>query len=136
MLILPVNEHSLSIICINFYFLLSMSCSFLNIDFTSLLAFIPRYFILDGILNRFVSLISLSTSPYKCNRFLCNLYPATLLNSLMSSSSFYDILRILHIAWVPNLWELIPDDLRWNFIFIHNNNRNKAHNKCNALESF
>ena len=106
------------------------------IYFTSLLAFIPRYFILDGIVNRIVSLISLSTNPYKCNRFLCNLYSATLLNSLMSSSSFYDILRILHIAWVPNLWDLIPDYLRWSFIFIHNNDRNKVHNKCNALESF
>ena len=201
----------------------------MNIDFTFLLAFIPRYFILDGIVNRIVSVISLSTNPaakslqlcptlcdpidgsppgspvpgilqartlewvaiscsnawkwkvkvkllsrvwllvtpwtaayqappsmrfsrqeywsgvplpspstnpYKCSRFLCNLYPATLLNSLMSSSSFYDILRILHIAWVPSLWDLIPDDLRWSFTFIHNNNRNKVHNKCNALESF
>ena len=33
---------------------------------------------------------------------------------------------------VPNLQDLIPDDLRWSWC---NNKRNKAHNKCNALES-
>ena len=33
---------------------------------------------------------------------------------------------------VPNLWGLMPDDLKWSW---YNNNRNKAHNKCNALES-
>ena len=33
---------------------------------------------------------------------------------------------------VPNLWDLIADDLRWNWC---NNNRNKVHNKCNELES-
>ena len=33
---------------------------------------------------------------------------------------------------VPNLWELMPDDLRWNWC---NNNRNKVHNKWNVLES-
>ena len=30
-------------------------------------------------------------------------------------------------AGAPNLWDLMPDDLRWN-------NRNKVHNKCNAFE--
>ena len=33
---------------------------------------------------------------------------------------------------VPNLWDLMPDDLRWIW---YNTNRNKVHNKCNALES-
>ena len=33
---------------------------------------------------------------------------------------------------VPNLWDLTPDDLKWNW---SNNNRNKVHNKCNVLES-
>jgi len=35
-------------------------------------------------------------------------------------------------AGVPNLWDLMPDDLRWSWC---NNNRNKAHNKFNVLES-
>ena len=33
---------------------------------------------------------------------------------------------------VPELSDLMPDDLRWSGC---NNNRNKVHNKCNALES-
>ena len=41
-----------------------------------------------------------------------------------TSYSFY--------AEVPNLWDLVPDDLRWGLC---NNNRNKMHNKFNALES-
>ena len=32
---------------------------------------------------------------------------------------------------VPSLWDLIPDNLRWRRC---NNNRNKVHNKCNALD--
>ena len=36
-------------------------------------------------------------------------------------------------AGVPNLWGLILDDLRWSWC---NNNRNKMHNKCNAVESY
>ena len=35
-------------------------------------------------------------------------------------------------AGIPNLWDLMSSDLRWNWC---NNNRNKAYNKCNALES-
>ena len=35
-------------------------------------------------------------------------------------------------TWVPSLWDLMPDDLRWSW---YNNNGNKVHNKCNALES-
>ena len=34
-------------------------------------------------------------------------------------------------AGVPNLWDPMPDDLRWNCC---SNNRNEAHNKCNVLE--
>ena len=33
---------------------------------------------------------------------------------------------------VPNLQDLMSDDLRWSWC---DNNRNKAHNKCNAFES-
>ena len=35
-------------------------------------------------------------------------------------------------AGVFNLQDLMSDDLRWSWC---NNNRNKVHNKCNALES-
>ena len=34
-------------------------------------------------------------------------------------------------AGVPNLWTLMPDDLRWSWC---NNNRNKVHNKFNIFE--
>ena len=33
---------------------------------------------------------------------------------------------------IPNLWDLMPDDLRWSW---WNKNRNKVLNKCHALES-
>ena len=33
---------------------------------------------------------------------------------------------------VPNLWDLMPDDLRWSS---GHNNGNKVHDKCNALAS-
>ena len=33
---------------------------------------------------------------------------------------------------VPNVLELMPDDLRWS---CYNNHKNKVHNKCNVLES-
>ena len=41
------------------------------------------------------------------------------------------------IAWssvsgVPNLWDLMPDELRWGWC---NNNRSTVHNKCDAFES-
>ena len=35
-------------------------------------------------------------------------------------------------AGVPNVWDLMSDDLRWSWC--NNNNRNKVHNKC-VLES-
>ena len=38
----------------------------------------------------------------------------------------------LWLAGVPNLWDLMPDDLWENWY----NNRNKVHNKNNALKSF
>ena len=36
------------------------------------------------------------------------------------------------ILGVLKLWDLMPNDLRWSWC---NNNRNKVHNKCHALES-
>ena len=71
-----------------------MSNSFLSTGFYFLTPFIPRYFILfDASVNEIVSLISLSDSyllVYRNATDFCILilYPATLLNSLMSSSSF------------------------------------------------
>ena len=44
------------------------------------------------------------------------------------SVSFLD----LSSTGVTNLQDLMSDDLRWSWC---NNNRNKGHNKCNALES-
>ena len=35
-------------------------------------------------------------------------------------------------ARVPNLWGLMPGDLKWSWC---NNNRNRVHNECNSLES-
>ena len=40
-------------------------------------------------------------------------------------------LRELSTPEVPNLQDLMPDDLRWSQC----NNRNKVHNKCNVFES-
>ena len=80
---------------------MSSSVSFFSVlqfseyrTFTSLGRFIPRYFILfDVMINGIVSLISLSDSLLLVYRNAVDfciliLYPATLLNSLMSSSSF------------------------------------------------
>ena len=33
---------------------------------------------------------------------------------------------------IPNLWELMPDELKWSWC---NNDRNKVHNKYNTFES-
>ena len=40
--------------------------------------------------------------------------------------------RISSRPGVPKFQDLMPNDLRWSWC---NNNRNKAHNKCNVLES-
>ena len=50
----------------------------------------------------------------------------------LASSMRFEISYFGFVAGVPNLWDLTPDDLRWSSC---NNNRNKGHNKCNALES-
>ena len=43
---------------------------------------------------------------------------------------FLSPLRYLRTG-VPKLWDLMPDDLRWNWC---NNHRNKVHSKCNVLK--
>ena len=75
-------------------FLSSVSYNFLSTGLTSLARFIHRYFILfEAIVNGIVFLISLSVSSllvYKnaTDFWVLILYPTTLLNSFISSSSF------------------------------------------------
>ena len=96
MLILPIQEHGISL-----HLFLSSLISFINVlwfsayrSFVSLDRFIPRYFILFvAMVNGSVSLISFSNFSslvYRNARDFCAiiLYPATLLNSLISSHTF------------------------------------------------
>ena len=82
--------HSICLCCLQF--LSSVSYSFLSAGF--LPSLIPRYFILcDAIVNGIVFLIFLSDSSLSVYRnatvfYILILYPATLPNSLMSSSNF------------------------------------------------
>ena len=93
--LLPIHEPR-----IFFYFFVSSSISFISFlqfsayrSFTSLVRFIPRYFIsLGAIVNGINSLVSLSAaslSVYRNATDFCTLilYSATLLNSCISSSS-------------------------------------------------
>ena len=96
MLILPIQEHGVSL-----HVFVPSLISFFTVlhfadyrSFVSLGRFIPRYFILFvEMVNGNVSLISLpdfSSLVYRNARDFCALilYPATLPNSLISSSSF------------------------------------------------
>ena len=85
-----------------FHLFMSSSIPFISVvqfseymSFTSLVRFIPRYFILsDAVVNGIASLISLSDSSLvvlyrnSANFYILILYPATLPYSLMSSSHF------------------------------------------------
>ena len=95
-LILPIQAHDMS-----FYLFVSYLISFISVlgfseyrSFVSSSSFIPKYFILfDVMVNGIGSLISLSDLllvVYRNARDSCVLilYPVTLPNSLMSSSSF------------------------------------------------
>ena len=92
-------------------------------SFTSLVRFIPRYFIVfDAIVNRIDSLISLSVASLLVSRNATHfcaliLYPATLLNSWISSSSFlvesfgfsiYSIISSVKSESFTSLQVLIP----------------------------
>ena len=96
MLILPIQEHGISLplfVSSLIYFVTVLPFSAYR-SFVSLGRFIPQYFILFvAMVNGSVSLISLSdfsSLVYRNARDLCALilYPATLPNSLISSSSF------------------------------------------------
>ena len=62
------------------------------------------------------------------------------IKKLLSHLCFFNTLLLFMWHWrsklfksrVPDLWDLMPDDLKWSWC---NNNRNKACNKHNALES-
>ena len=96
LLILPIQEHVISLhlfVSSLIYFISILQFSEYR-SFVSLGRFISRYFILfDVMVNAIISLISfsdLSLLVYRDARDLCILilYPATLPNSLISSSSF------------------------------------------------
>ena len=93
MLILPIHEHGMC-----FHLFVSSSVSFFSVyrmyrSFTSLVWFIPRYFIVfESVVNGIVYLISLSVSLSLDNKnatdsWISILYPITLLNLFISSSS-------------------------------------------------
>ena len=96
MLILPIQEHGISLhpFVLSFISFISVLQFSAYRSFVSLGRFVPRYFILFvAVVNGSVSLISLShfsSLVYRNARDFCALilYPATLLNSLISSSSF------------------------------------------------
>ena len=63
-------------------------------------------------------------------------FPGVFCTVTVSGSQTYEFITIcakalggLVIAGVPNLWNLMPDDLRWSW---YNNSRNKGHSKCNV----
>ena len=122
MLILPIQEHSISL-----HLFVSSLISFISVlqfstyrSFVSLGRFIPRYFILFvAMVNGSVFLISLSdlsSFVYRNARGFCALifYPATLPNSLISSSSFlvaslgFSIIVSCHLKAVTALFLLFP----------------------------
>ena len=90
----PKAWYIFSFICVMFYFFQPHFIVSEYRSFASLGRFIPRYFILfDGMVNRIISLISLSDLLLlvcRNPRDFCVLilYLATLSNSLMSSNSF------------------------------------------------
>ena len=90
-LVLSIQEHGIS-----FHLFMSFSVSFANVlqfserSFASLGRFIPRYFILIDVIISLISLSDASLLVYRNATDFCILilYPATLLNSWMSSHSF------------------------------------------------
>ena len=72
---------------------------------------------------------------FRDRRWPCLIYPPILLHQgKLQLHLFCNWITVnpKFTAGVPSLWHLMPDDMRWSWF---NNNRNKMHNKCNALES-
>ena len=125
---LPICGHVLSfhLLVPSSGFFSSASYSFLRV-FTSLLRFIPRYFIIFDAIMTGLILISVSDSSslvYKnaIDLYILILYPATLLNLLMSFSSFmvaslgssiYSIILSVNIDSFPSSFPL------WIILFIY-----------------
>ena len=94
-----------------------------------LCSFIPKYFSFsrehncNTTIKTFTYYTSLFSNFASCpsNGFLWHFFPQPRFQS-----------RITYFRGVPKLWHLMPDGLRWSW---YNNNRNKVHNKCSALES-
>ena len=101
------------------------------------------FFLLKSHVFRTYSHLLLYLWWYRCNTFVFvfNTFPFLLMVAKVRSlgySSFIShyflsnfSIQASFTAGVPNLQDLIPDDLSWSW---HNNNRNKVHNKCNMLE--
>ena len=58
------------------------------------------------------------------------------LHELDCKGNLFCLPLLYSLGWlltgVPNIWDLMPDDLRWSWC---NKNRNKVHSKRNTLES-
>ena len=65
--------------------------------------------------TRAITVMSISSF---CNEYVCVIF-------------LFSLIPLSCNTGIPNLWDLMPDDLRWSWC---NNNRNKVHNKCNVLE--
>ena len=75
----------------------------------------------------------LSLQPPFSPSFLCFVFfPPLETPFVFSICHFVRATRISSRPGVSKFQDLMPNDLRWSW---YNNNRHKAHNKCNALES-
>ena len=72
----------------------------------------------------------MGTSVHVLRGLLCPSFKSQMFSAL--SSLLHGSCRLLYLRDAQPL-DLMPDDLRWSWC--NNNNRNKAHNKCNVLES-
>ena len=105
MLMIPLHEH---VICFHLFVLQFLSCVFFWLQllffffFTTLIKFIPRYFILfEAIVSEILFLVSISDTSllmYKeaTDFWIFILYLVTLLNSFVSSRFWWNLLGTLY----------------------------------------